>query len=103
MNDQSKEQLQRRINLALLERSGAPSRFSPYTSAAWIPLTESLIKSQRGQGLMRIEAALDEFDRLERIHDRATLQYAFVNYLVQHVDLAVFGLRIPSLEERFAP
>ena len=103
MNHQSKEQLQKRINFALSERSGAPSRFSPYTSAAWIPLTESLIKSQRGQGLMRIEAALDEFDRLARSHDRAMLQYALINYLTQHADLAALGLRIPSLEERFDP
>ena len=101
MSPQTKEQLQRRINASLSERSGEPSRFSPYTSATWIPLTERLIDSQRGEGLMRIVTALDEFDRLERSHDRATLKYALMNYLVQHADLAAFDLRIPTLEERF--
>jgi hypothetical protein len=102
MSSPAKEQLQKRINLALSERSGRASRFSPYTSAEWIPLTERLVKSQRGEGLTRIETALDEFDRLERSHDHKMLQYALLNYLVQHADLAAVGLRIPSIEERFS-
>lgn len=52
---------------------------------------------------MRIETALDEFDRMGRSHDGATMKYALINYLVQHADLPAFGLRIPTLEERFGP
>jgi len=103
MNAQTKEELQKRIDAALSERSGELSRFSPYTSAGWVPLTERLVRSQHGQGLMRIETALDTFDRMRRSHDGATLKYALINYLVQHADLPAFGLRITPLEERFDP
>ena len=94
--------LQARINDALKEipEDQAASDFSPFLPAQGPDPTASLARAAGAGGILGVEAALDEFERLLNTTDKGELQHSLLVFLGSRPEMAQLGLRVPSLEER---
>jgi hypothetical protein len=90
------EELQRRIDAALLSDPAAPRTFSEYRDSA-DDLIDRLWSAARDGG---VQAALDEFDRLRGSEDPRRLQHALTQFVAHYPEASKAGLRVPPLETR---
>jgi hypothetical protein len=91
-----------RVQAALREtpQMRARSRFSEYAPRAAAPLRERLERAADAGGIEGIEAALDEFDRMNASEDPLALRHALQLFLTHNRHAVALGLQVPPLAER---
>lgn len=96
------QNIQERVDKALKQfpEDVELSDFSEYMPDHTPEIIRELEQAAREGGLEGIEAAMDQFGRLEKVEDKVRLQYALTIFLSNDADFSANGLRLPSLEER---
>ena len=90
------------INKALIEspENFGQSDFSEYLDDDSWKISDNFRAIAEDKDIEGLEAVLDEVDRRAETEDKIRLQHALLVFLAENRTISIYGLRIPSLEER---
>jgi hypothetical protein len=94
--------LTQRIQAALRETPEMRSRskFSEYAPRVAASLRARLDQAAESGGIGGVEAALDEFDRMDATEDPLALRHALQLFITHNRHALALGLEVPPLAER---